>query len=93
MHVTRLFCPPLNSRPPRVQGDWGGASGLPAGARLLGETAARMRAAEAARILAETRAFQSSHLMLPGERTPTRATQPSPGAHREQTDRSADAGA
>ena len=39
------------------------------------------------------RAFQSSHLILPGERTPTRAARQSPVAHRECTDSPADAGA
>jgi toxin YoeB len=39
------------------------------------------------------RAFQSSHLILPGERTPTRAARQSPGAHRECTDSPVDAGA
>jgi hypothetical protein len=40
-----------------------------------------------------SRAFQSSHLILPGERTPTRAARQSPVAHRECTDSPADAGA
>ena len=39
------------------------------------------------------RAFQSSHLILPGERTPTRAARQSPVAHRECTDSPVDAGA
>ena len=48
--VHDLTTPP---EPPAHGGDWGGASGLPAGARLLGDTASKSAADEAS-ILAET---------------------------------------
>ena len=80
MHVTRLFCPPLNpacggtscsptpetrtADPPACGGDWRGASGLPAGARRLDVGRIIIRPSKSAADAARTLAETGSPLVV-----------------------------